>query len=396
MTFVKKYRWLIALLIVLSSGALGWFYMRSAPQPVYYLTEPAVRADIEDSVLAVANLQAARLIDVGAQVSGQLKSIRVVLGESVKKGQLLAEIDPVLSEARVREVLASLEGLEAQRRSGRANLKRAELALRRQRAMLGDEATSAQELESAEANLESAQASVAGTLATIKQTTSQLDSERAKLAFTQILAPMDGDIVAVVAQEGQTIIAEQTAPVIFKLANVQSMLVKAKVSEADVIRVRVGGKAYFTILGDESKRYDSQISAIEPAPADFQNGATTGAASAVFYNAQFEIANPDRVLRIGMTAQVVIVLSEAKNALTIPATALDSSAQSPAKPAGTGAAAQPAAKTASVRVLQDGVARERVITLGINNNVRVEVLSGLKENEQVVTGDDAIDATEPP
>jgi membrane fusion protein, macrolide-specific efflux system len=379
------HRWLFALLALVGLSALGFQCMRTGPEPVHYLSEAVLRADIEDSVLAVANLQAARLIDVGAQVSGQLKSIRVVLGESVKKGQLLAEIDPVLSEARVREVLASLEGLEAQRRSGLANLKRAQLNLRRQRAMLGDEATSQQELESAEANLESAEASVAGNLASIKQNRSQLDSERAKLAFTQILAPMDGEIVAVVAQEGQTIIAEQTAPVIFKLANVQTMLVKAKVSEADVIRVQPGSKAYFTILGDESKRYDSQISAIEPAPADFQRADSTGAASAVFYNAQFEIANPDRVLRIGMTAQVVIVLSEAKNALTIPATALDSSKQTPLKPANERSpSAQTAAKTASVRVLQDGVAVKREITLGINNNVRVEVLSGLMENEQVI------------
>jgi membrane fusion protein, macrolide-specific efflux system len=245
-------------------------------KPIEYLSAPAIRADIERSVLALGTLSAAQQVDVGAQVSGQLKAMRVKLGDRVTKGQLLAEIDPVLSKAKLDSTLANLESLEASRRSSLASLKSSREAVERQQAMFLAEATPKLELDNAKTQLELQEASLASNSAQIKQARSQVDSDRASLAYTQITAPIDGEIISVVAQEGQTVVASQTVPVIFKLANIGTMLVKAQISEADVIRIRPGQKAYFTILGDGDKKYFGTLKAIEPAPADFGRGCVRG------------------------------------------------------------------------------------------------------------------------
>jgi membrane fusion protein, macrolide-specific efflux system len=350
-------------------------------KPPEYVTAAAARSDIENAVLATGALQASRQVDVGAQVSGQLKALRVKLGDQVKKGQLLAEIDPTLSKATLDQNLASLESLEAQRRSSEANLRQAGEVVKRQQAMLKDDATPQQTVDEALTQRETAAATLASLAAQIKQARSLVATGRANLAYTQIVAPIDGEVVAIVTEEGQTVVAAQQVPVILKLANLDTMLVKAQVSEADVIRIRAGQKSYFTVLGDAKKKYFGALRAIEPAPQDFQS--SQGAAKnsgAVFYNAVFDVPNAERVLRIGMTAQVAIVINEAKAAITIPAAALGQKQID---------AAKPDVARYEVRVLStDGKAETKTIKVGINNNVKVEVLEGLAEGEKVITSDD--------
>jgi membrane fusion protein, macrolide-specific efflux system len=350
-------------------------------KPPEYVTAAAARSDIENAVLATGALQASRQVDVGAQVSGQLKALRVKLGDQVKKGQLLAEIDPTLSKATLDQNLASLESLEAQRRSSEANLRQAGEVVKRQQAMLKDDATPQQTVDEALTQRETAAATLASLAAQIKQARSLVATGRANLAYTQIVAPIDGEVVAIVTEEGQTVVAAQQVPVILKLANLDTMLVKAQVSEADVIRIRAGQKSYFTVLGDAKKKYFGALRAIEPAPQDFQS--SQGAAKnsgAVFYNAVFDVPNAERVLRIGMTAQVAIVINEAKVAITIPAAALGQKQID---------AAKPDVARYEVRVLStDGKAETKTIKVGINNNVKVEVLEGLAEGEKVITSDD--------
>jgi macrolide-specific efflux system membrane fusion protein len=336
-----------------------------------YLTAKVVRADIIRSVMTTGTLQARQQVDVGAQVSGQLKSLKVRLGERVKKGQLLAEIDPVLSQNALRFAKANLESLEAQRRAVGASLNQADLAYRRQQAMIAQDATSRQEVEAANAQLLVLRANLASFDAQISQARTQVDTALANLEYTKISAPMDGEVVAIVTQEGQTVVAAQQAPVILKLANLDVMTVKAQISEADVIRIQPGQTAYFTILGDSAQRHYSTMGTVEPSPQEFQT--TTGAKAApgpVFYNALFDVPNADHHLRIAMTAQVTVVLGEAKNVLSVPLSALGKRTQDGRYP---------------IRVLRsNGAIDTAIVGIGINDSVRVHVLDGLQEGDEVI------------
>ena len=190
-----------------------------------------------------------------------------------------------------------------------------------------------------------------------------MDSAQTNLAYTSITAPIDGDVVAIVTQEGQTVVAAQQAPVILKLANLDTMTVKAQVSEADVTRIQPGQTAYFTILGDAAERHFGQLGAIEPAPQDYLNGAAKPGGP-VFNNTLFNAANAGHHLRIAMTAQVAVVLAEAKNALCVPLSALGKRAADGRYP---------------VRVLgKDGRLATVSVAVGINDRVRIEIIDGLK------------------
>ncbi|KWR77248.1 efflux RND transporter periplasmic adaptor subunit [Cupriavidus sp. IDO] len=363
-------------------AALAWHWSPSkAPQ---YVTTQVERRDLESVVLATGTLQACSQVDVGAQVSGQIKSMNVKLGDKIKKGQWLAEIDPVVLQNDLREKLANEQELVAQRRATAARLGEAELAFRRQQEMLLDDATSRQAYEAAQARLDEQRGTLASLNAKIKAAHFQVEIARAELSYTHIVAPQDGEVVALVAQEGQTVSAKQQAPVILKLADLDTMTVKAQISEADVVRVRPGQTVYFTILGDPDRRYYGKLRAIEPAPPNFHDaqsppGATNSGASkansAVFYNALFEVPNPGRDLRISMTAQVSVLLDVARQALSIPVAALGEKA-----PKG----------RYIVRVLgPDDKVFTREIHTGLNNNVMVEVREGLAEGERVVVGEAA-------
>ncbi|RKP46968.1 macrolide transporter subunit MacA [Trinickia fusca] len=371
---------IVALTIVILLAIVAPRLLAHSKRP-QYLTAQVERGTLEDAVLATGTLHAFKQVDVGAQVSGQLKSLKIELGDKVTSGQWLAEIDPVISQNALRQAQANAQKLLAQKRSITAQLKQAELAYQRQQLMLPDDATSRQDFEAAQSALDVQRANLASLDAQIRSARIEIDTAQANLGYTRIVAPMNGEVVSIVTQEGQTVIAQQQAPVILKLADLDTMTVKAQVSEADVIRVRAGQTAYFTILGEPDKRYYGKVRAIEPAPQNFLDtqtnlGGSGGGSkpnSAVFYHALFEVPNPDHRLRISMTTQVNILLDTARDALNIPVAALG---------------AKDDKGTHTVRVLgADGALETRKVRLGINNNVKVQVLTGLKEGEHVVIGD---------
>jgi macrolide-specific efflux system membrane fusion protein len=373
-------------IIVLAAAALGaiaaitGFVLRPSATPAVATTR-AVVADIENTVVATGTLEAAQLVSVGAQVSGRITSLKVQLGDEVKAGDLVAEIDSTTQENNVRNARAALASTRAQRSVQVANLKQAELAFERQKVMLAQEATSRADYEAAEATLGSTRAQIEALDAQIVQGQTALDTAQANLGYTRITAPMDGTVVAIVAKEGQTVNANQAAPTIIKLAKLDTMVVSAEISEADVIKVKPGQKVYFTILGNPEKRYYGKLRTIEPAPASLESETSTTSSSsssnsttqAIYYNAQFEVPNPQGELRISMTAQVYVVLGEARDALTIPSAALG-------ERVGEG--------RYTVKVVNaEGLPESRTIQVGINNNAMAQVLSGLKAGERVVVGE---------
>ena len=366
----------IGLALGLAAVAGLIFYTVQAPaEPPQYLLASVERADIENAVLATGLLEGIKQVDVGAQVSGQMKSLKVKLGDKVKKGQWLAEIDPLVLQNTLRQAQVDEENLQAQRRATLAQLKQTQAVYTRYRDLQEDASISRQDFETAESAYDVQRANLLSLDAQIKSAHIQIDTAKVNLAYTRIVAPIDGDVVGIVTQEGQTVIAQQLAPVLLKLADLDTMTVKAQVSEADVIHITPGQDVYFTILG-EDKRYYGKLRGTEPAPQNFLETQTAGTPkqnTAVFYNALFDVPNPDHRLRIAMTAQVRIVLDTATSVLTVPVAALG-----PRNSDG----------TFPVRVLDaKGQAQMRNVQTGINNNVKVQVNQGLAEGDKVVIGD---------
>lgn len=376
----RPIRLVFILLLLVAVGTLAWRHFNPARTLPQYVTAPVVRGDLEDAVLATGTLQAFRQVSVGAQVSGQVKTLAVKLGDPVKKGDLIAEIDSLTQQNALRNAEAALRNVQAQLAAQQATLAQAELNFKRQQQLLAGEAGSRLDFESAQASYDTAKANAAALQAQITQAGVTADTARVNLGYTRIVAPIDGMVVAIVTQQGQTVNANQTTPTIVKVAQLDTMTVKSQISEADVVKVKAGQKVYFTILGEPDKRYDATLRTVEPAPDSILTDTTSSSSStstttttAVYYNGLFDVANPEGKLRISMTAQVSIVRGEAKAALTIPASALGRRERD---------------GSYSVRVVgADGEAAPRKIKVGINNNVSVEVTEGLAEGDRVVLGD---------
>jgi len=332
------------------------------------------RGDIEKTVLATGTLKPSLQVNVGAQVNGQLTKVHVRQGEQVHKGQLLAEIDPTLQLSELRKSQAELASAEAQKRSAVVTLQQFQLELNRQLRLDREGAGTRSILEQAQARVATQKAQIEVNQAEIVRAQMSLEAAQANLGFTRIGAPIDGVVLGIVTQEGQTIVSSQSAPTILVLADVSTMSVHTRISEADILKVKVGQPLWFHVLAEPQRHYDSQMQMIQDAPTQAlqdnnSDNSSQDQPSAVYYNGMFNIANPQGVLRTSMTAQVFVVVEQAKSALLLPVAALG---------------VEQGGNRYQVQVLKQGRAESRLIKVGINDRQFVEVLEGLQEGEQVM------------
>lgn len=362
---------LAVFLALVAAGGGYWRLTRSAGKPEL-ITAQVARMDLEESVLASGVVHAQNTVEVGAQVSGQLQHLHVALGERVGKGRLLAEIDPQRQRNTLEKAQAGLANVQAQKRAKDALLRQYHLELTRQQRMRGRDASAQADLESAEAQVATARAEIAALEAQIVQARTEVDTAQVDLGYTRISAPLDGVVVDIETKEGQTIISAQTVPTILTLAVLDTITVKAEISEADVTKVRPGQEVYFTTLGGAT-RHQSTLRAIEPGPTtEIDDATSASSADAIYYNGLFDLPNPDHALRIGMTAQATIVLAKAQNALCIPVSALG-------PPAGDG--------RVMVSVLRGEIQEQAAIRTGLSDKIHVQVLEGLQDGDVVVVSD---------
>lgn len=371
---IKRRKWLIGAAIVAIAAAAFVFNPFKTAKPDF-VTAVAGRGDIEQTVLATGVLEPAKLINVGAQASGQVKKLYVQLGDTVKAGDPIAEIDARTQLNTVSNAEAGLSNMRAQRSAATADLTQAKLNFERQKRLYEQGAAAKSDFEAAESTLANAQAKLAAADAQIKQANLTLNTAETNLGYTKIVAPMDGTIVAIVTEEGQTVNANQSAPTIVMLAQLETMTVSAEISEADVEKVEAGQDVYFTTLGDATKRHYAKLRTIAPAPESIEstsNSTSSSTASAVYYNGLFDVDNTDGKLKTGMTAQVYIVQASAKNAITVPSGALERRGR----------------EGYSVKVVDaKGEIERRPVKIGINTNVTAQVTEGLKEGEKVVVAE---------
>lgn len=311
---------LIALLILLVAGLSYWgwhkFYGKKDPREIYQVAE-VQRGDIQDLVTATGTVQPLEYVDVGAQVSGQLKKLYIEVGSVVKEGDLLAEIDPTVFLATVDARRAGLRNQLATMKDRESQLALATLQYNRQKNLMAADATTADSLQTAEAALRSAKAQIDALQAQIEQTQSTLRADEANLNYAKIYAPMDGTVVSLTARQGQTLNANQTAPTILRIADLSTMTVQTQVSEAEVGKLRKGMEVYFTTLGSQGRRWYGVLRKVEPTPTVTNN--------VVLYNALFDVPNKNQALMPSMTTQVFFIAATAKDALLVPTAAVSTS-----------------------------------------------------------------------
>ncbi|WP_414492816.1 efflux RND transporter periplasmic adaptor subunit [Stenotrophomonas maltophilia] len=383
----KRRRALIIAATVLCSALILFAWLRPAPPPQLQVA-PVGRGNIEQVVEATGTVKPSRLVSVGAQVSGRIDTLHVKLGDKVKAGDPIADIDSRTQRNALLSAQAAQRTARANRDALATDLRQFELALHRQQQLVASQLVARADFDAAKAKVDATREQIAALDGEVVRRQTDVDIAQTNLEYTRITAPTDGTVLAVVARQGQTVNAVQSAPTIVMLGNQDVMTVYAEISEADVVHTSVGQEAFFTILGDAGRRYSSTLRDIAPAPESITNedssslaspAASGGSRAAMYYNGQFDVNNADGRLRSYMTAQVRIVLGRANDVLTIPSAAL-------------GARAADGSYSVLVRGA-DGHASTRRITTGLDDQIQVEVRSGLKEGEQVVLAQASDEAT---
>lgn len=379
-----KKRWLaaIGLLVVLGVAGATWYLYRAPSETTEPSTTAVTRGSIEETVLASGVIEASSLVSVGAEVSGRIESLGVQLGDEVKAGDLIAQIDSLNQENAVKAAEAALANIEAQREMQEASLAQARVTFERAEKLNPSKIISDADYQSAQLAVKTGEAELKAIEAQIQQAELSVESAKLDLDRTKIVAPMAGTVVSVAVEVGQALNASNSSPTVVKIANLDQMVVKAEISEADVPRVEPGQRVYFTILGDPDTPIDATLRAIEPAPESISDD-TTSSSTAIYYNGLFDVENPDHTLRISMTAQVTIVLESAADVLTMPASLLTK--QGP-----------DGSYIVGVWNKTIGQAEPRRIEIGLNNKVVAEVKSGLTEGDLLIDAAAASSTGAPP
>ncbi|HHS9847134.1 TPA: efflux RND transporter periplasmic adaptor subunit [Klebsiella michiganensis] len=374
----RRKTWLFALVAMLAIVA-AVYYQRSFPAQAESIdTVTLDRGDIEKVVLASGIIKPAVQVSVGAQVSGQLRKLYVRQGERVRKGQLLAEIDPTLQLSDLRNATAQLASARAQKLSSEAMLVQYRKALAREQAMSRDGSGVSSDLEQAQYAAQVQQ--IAVNEAQIVQAEMSVQTANANLGYTRILAPMDGEVLGIVTREGQTIVSSQIAPTILVLADLDKVQVQTRISEADIQKIHPGQPLWFYVIADPQTRYEGELGYVQPAPQEALEEQNAGASagnqqsSAIYYNGTFEVDNRQRLLKTSMTAQVFIRIAQVKDALRVPVAALGRSLGD---------------ERYLVVVQKENGSEERTIRIGINDRQYAQVLEGLQSGERVVIPQDA-------
>lgn len=367
--------------LALAAAMAGFWVVMDSPSPHARLpVETIGTGDIEKVVLVTGILKPAVQVNVGAQVNGQLRKLYVRQGERVKKGQLLAEIDPTLQESELRNSKAQLASARAQKLSAQATLLRYRQELDRQRMMQRDGSGVRSEFEQARSQYAVQVQQIEVSEAQIAQAEMAVKTAQANLSYTRIVAPVDGEVLGVVTREGQTIVSSQTAPTILVLADLDTMQVQTRISEADVQKIHPGQPLSFYVIANPDKRYASTMGYVQPAPQDaIEASGERGMggnpqAAAVYYTGTFEVPNAGRELKTSMTAQVFIQIARASNVLRVPVAALGQAMDG---------------DRYTITTVEDGNTQSRTIRIGINDRQYAEVLEGLQAGDQVVLAQDA-------
>ena len=378
---MKKTKILIILLIL---GVGGYFvydnFFKVKDEKVEFITKKAKKGSFSKKVDATGEIFATELIDVGAQVSGQIKKLYVKLGDQVKKGDMIASIDSSTQQNSIDNKEAQLAIYKAQLESAKVALNIAKTQFDRENALFAKNATSKQEFESAKNTFSSNSAKIKELEAQIKQTNIELSTAKINLGYTKITAPRDGTVVSVQVEEGQTVNANQTTPTIVNIADLSHVKMKMQIAEGDITKIKVGTPVEYSILSEPTKKFQTTVSSIDPGLTTLSDGSygsssssksslsSSSSSSAVYYYAQSIVDNKDGILRIGMTTQNELLIANVEDAIIVPSIGIKKDEN------GT-----------FVYVLKDGKPVKTAVKTGIKDNLDTQIISGINENDEIIT-----------
>jgi membrane fusion protein, macrolide-specific efflux system len=370
---LKKYsfkKYFVFILAVLASFIL-YAKIFKKENPVTFLTEDVRLSTIQKVVNATGEVGAIDLVSIGAQVSGKIEKIYVELGQDVKSGDLMAQIDSTTEQNNIDIDLAKLESYKSQLVAARTSLKVAKNQYERGVKLFANNAMSKEALENLESAFETAKSNVVQFESNIKQVQITLKTDNQNLSYTKIVSPIDGTVVSLPAKEGQTLNANMSTPTIAQVANLDSVEILMEISEGDIINIKEGMNVKYTILGDSDTVYNTNIKSIDPALTLLTDNTYTGVVGsdeAIYYYGKLIVPNNDRKLKIGMTTQSVIYIAVANNTVTIPSISVFEMDNKK-----------------SVRVLKlDNEVENREVEIGISDGINVEVKNGVKVGEKVI------------
>ncbi|KAJ9864037.1 efflux RND transporter periplasmic adaptor subunit [Campylobacter jejuni] len=381
---MKKKIVLIILIAIL--GSVGaYFIFFNNDEKISYLTQKIQKKNISQTIEAVGKVYAKDQVDVGAQVSGQIIKLYVDVGTHVKQGDLIAQIDKDKQQNDLDITKAQLESAKANLESKKVALEIASKQYQREQKLYAAKASSLENLETQKNNYYTLKANVAELNAQVVQLEITLKNAQKDLGYTTITAPMDGVVINVAVDEGQTVNANQNTPTIVRIANLDEMEVRMEIAEADVSKIKVGTELDFSLLNDPQKTYHAKIASIDPADTEVSDSSTSSNSSsssssssnssnAIYYYAKFYVANKDDFLRIGMSIQNEIVVASAKAVLAVPTYAIKSDP-----------------KGYYVEILENQKAVKKYVKLGIKDSINTQILEGVNENEELIVSSSADD-----
>ncbi|AWW34965.1 efflux transporter periplasmic adaptor subunit [Mannheimia varigena] len=367
-----KRKTLATLVLIAAVGIGGYFYynQQNNEQQVHYITEAVSRAEINKNVLATGSVRASKRTEVGAQVSGKIQKLYVELGQTVKQGDLIADIDSSNQSNTLNTAQAQLASYKAQLTSAQVALEVAQSNYNRLTKLYLANSAALADVETAKNTLASAKATVDNIKAQLKSAEISVNDAQTNLNYTQIISPMDGVIVSVPVSVGQTVNSNQTSPTIVQVADLSKMLIKLEISEGDIALVKVGQQVKFSTLAEPNREYLATIDSVDPALTTLTDNNYTeksGNTEAVYYYANVSIDNSDNSLRIGMTTQAQITIDKREQVLVVPTNVI-----------------KKRGKENYVLVLENGQSLEKTIQIGISDTQNTEVVAGLNEGDQVI------------
>ena len=290
-----------AAVVVLAAGGIAIYHRADAKQTPAYRFAAVTRGNLESTVSATGALSAVKTVQVGTQVSGQVSAIYADFNQKVKKGQLLARIDPTLQQQAVQDAQAGVERVQSQYAMSKDEYDR-------EKTLFDSKVITASEFNTAQSNYEVAKAN-------LKSAQIALDKARQNLAYTNIYAPIDGVIVARTVDVGQTVAASLSAPELFLIANdLSQMQILANVDESDIGSIAVGQPVTFSVQAYPNRTFTGTVEQVRLQSTTQDN--------VVNYTTVISVSNLDGKLLPGMTATVQFLTGSAKNVLLVPNAAL--------------------------------------------------------------------------
>ena len=359
------YKKTLLVLILVSVPAIWWGmnqYSDSADGLPPLHTVAAERGEVSQRVIAYGSLQPVQKVTVGSQVSGIIDEVFADFNSMVRRGDVIAQIDPSTFEAEVSSARAELEAAEA-------GLELAEMRWKRVQELRENQFISPSEVEEANATLRQAEAQV-------RVRRHALERAERELERCTIKAPTDGMVISREVDVGQTVAASLSAPILFEIAaDLSNMLIHANVSEADIGMVEEGQKVVFRVDAYRDREFEGDVIQVRNSPIMEDN--------VVHYETIISVDNSERLLKPGMTTEVSVITEERHDVLRVRNTAMRARLPDSIRPE---TDAEPDEGEALVYFLQDNEIIPKIVKTGLNDGVYTELTEGIEEGQTLVVG----------